>query len=119
LTFGFFSLWGLEFHTYKDALILQKESGKIIMLDVIRTDCHYCEDMKKNVFDDKKMSQWLEERFIPVQINLDKETPPLGIKVYFTPSFFFVNSKQEIIKKIPGSWGIEDFKDLTKNIIKD
>ncbi len=110
------SLFGLEFHSYKDALKLQKETHKIIMLDIIRTDCHYCQDMKKNVFDDTEMSQWLEERFIAVQINLDNEKAPLGIEVGFTPSFFFINEKAEIVKKIPGSWNIEDFKDLTKKI---
>jgi len=113
------SLFGLEFHSYSDALKLQKKSDKIIMIDVIRTDCHYCEEMNTNVFEDKEMSKWLEKRFIPVQINLDNERLPLGIKVNFTPSFFFINSKQQIVKKIPGSWDIDDFKDLTKHITKE
>lgn len=113
---GFVSLFALEFHTYDEALKLQKESGKIIMLDVVRSDCHYCIKMKKEVFDDEKMSKWLEERFIPVKLNLDFDDLPLGIKVYFTPSFFFIDVNHKIIKKIPGSWNIQDFKDLTKNI---
>lgn len=110
------SLFALEFHTYKEALKLQKENHKIIMIDVIRSDCHYCSDMDKNVFQDKNMSQYLKEKFIPVKINLDTQKLPLDIKVHFTPTFFFVDSQQKILKKIPGSWSIEDFKDLTKNI---
>ena len=86
------------------------------MLDVIRSDCHYCSDMDKNVFGDKEMSRYLSDKFIAAKINLDKEKLPLGLKVFFTPSFFFINDKQEIVKKIPGSWNIADFKDLTKNI---
>ena len=119
LSFAILSLHGLEFHSYEDALKLQKKNNKIIMIDVIRTDCHYCEEMNTNVFEDKEMSKWLEKRFIPVQINLDNERLPLGIKVNFTPSFFFINSKQQIVKKIPGSWDIDDFKDLTKHITKE
>ena len=119
LSFSILSLYGLEFHSYEDALKLQKKNNKIIMIDVVRTDCHYCEEMNENVFQDKEMSKWLQERFIPVQINLDDKKLPLGIQVHFTPSFFFVNSKQEIVKKIPGSWNIEDFKDLTKKITKE
>lgn len=110
------SLWSLEFHTYKEALKIQKQNKKIIMIDVVRTDCHYCQNMKKEVFDDKEMSNWIKKRFIPVEVNLDTGIPPLGIKVHFTPSFFFINEEQEIVKKIPGSWNIQDFKDLTKNI---
>ncbi len=86
------------------------------MIDVIRTDCHYCEDMQKQVFSNTAMSNWLEKRFIPVQLNLDHDKLPLGLKVHFTPTFFFVNTKGEVVKKIPGAWNIEDFKDLTKGI---
>ncbi|EDZ61958.1 hypothetical protein SMGD1_0055 [Sulfurimonas gotlandica GD1] len=110
------SLLSVEFHSYKDALKLQEQSKKIIMIDVVKTGCHYCEDMDRNVFRDKEMSKWLNERFISVKINLNNEELPLGIKVHFTPTFYFVDSNKKILKTIPGSWNIEDFKDLTKGI---
>ncbi|WP_457746593.1 thioredoxin family protein [Sulfurimonas sp.] len=110
------SLLALEFHTYSEAKEMQKKSGKIIMIDVIRTNCHYCRDMQVNVFDNEDMSQWLQKRFIAVKINLDFDELPLGLSVYFTPTFFFVNSEEQIVKKIPGSWDIKDFKELTKDI---
>lgn len=110
------SLFGVEFHTYEDALKLQEKSNKIIMIDVVRTGCHYCEDMDKKVFQNAAMSKWLDERFISVKMNLDKEKIPLGIKVNFTPTFYFVNIDSKIVKTIPGSWNIEDFQDLTKDI---
>ena len=113
---GYISLFALEFHTYDEALQLQKQNGKIIMIDVVRSDCHYCTDMDRKVFKNKEMAAWLSERFIPAKINLNKEKLPLGLKVYFTPTFFFVDKDQKIVKKIPGSWNIQDFKDLTKNI---
>ena len=116
LLVSFSSLFVVEFYSYEDALKLQKKSNKIIMIDVIRTDCHYCEDMDKNVFQNEEMSTWLEKRFIPVQLNLDHDKLPLGLNVHFTPTFFFVNKNAKVVKKIPGSWNIEDFKDLTKDI---
>jgi thioredoxin-related protein len=60
------------------------------------------------------MSAWLEERFIPVKINLDFDALPLGLHVYFTPTFFFVDKDEKVVKKIPGAWSIQDFQDLTK-----
>ena len=110
------SLFGVEFHSYEEALKLQKVNHKIIMIDFMRSDCHYCIKMQEEVFNDKKMTKWLEKRFILAQVNLDFDDSPLGIKVHFTPSFFFVNAEQKIVKKIPGSWGIQDFKDLPKAI---
>ena len=110
------SLFALEFHSYEEALKMQKKSGKIIMIDVVRSDCHYCHKMDAEVFNDEQMSKWIEKRFIPVKLDLDFDEIPLGIKVHFTPTFFFVNKEQKIIKTVPGSWSIQDFKDLTKSI---
>ncbi len=115
----FVSLSGAEWMNYEDALKLQARTGKIIMIDIVRTNCHYCVDMEKAVFDDKEMHKWLEKRFIMAKVNLDHEKAPLGIKTTFTPSFFFIDKNQKIVKKFPGSWNIEDFKDLTRKIIKD
>ena len=110
------SLFALEFHSYEEALKMQKKSGKIIMIDVVRSDCHYCHKMDAEVFNNEQMSKWIEKRFIPVKLDLDFDEIPLGIKVHFTPTFFFVNKEQKIIKTVPGSWNIQDFKDLTKSI---
>ena len=110
------SLFAVEFHSYENALKLQKKSNKIIMIDIVRTGCHYCEDMENKVFQNAAMAEWLDARFIAVKMNLDKEKLPLGMKVDFTPTFYFVNADKKIVKKIPGSWNIEDFKDLTKGI---
>ncbi|QSZ41993.1 DUF255 domain-containing protein [Sulfurimonas aquatica] len=110
------SIFAKDFYTYEEALEIQKKSNKVIMLDVVRDGCHYCEDMKKNVFQDKEMLEWINQRFIPVEINLDHDEIPLELKVYFTPTFFFLDKNQKVLKKVPGSWSIEDFKDLTKGI---
>ncbi|MCK9490988.1 MAG: thioredoxin domain-containing protein [Sulfurimonas sp.] len=116
LIFFYFTLDALEFKSYEEAKVLQKDSKKLIMLEVMRSNCHYCSDMQRDVFDDEEMGKWINERFIPVKINLDSDSPPLGIKVSFTPSFFFIDINDNIKKKIPGSWNIEDFKSLTKDI---
>lgn len=110
------SLFAVEFYSYKEAVELQKQNKKIIMIEVVKTGCHYCEDMERDVFKNKEMSEWLKERFIPVRINLNEEALPLGIKVQFTPTFYFVDEDKKILKTIPGSWNIQDFKDLTKGI---
>jgi len=111
-----FSLWAIEWMSYSDALELQKKNGKIIMLDMVRSECHYCNEMELEVFENKEMIKWIDERFITVKINLDKDRIPRGIKVTFTPSFFFVDKNGSIVKKIPGAWNIVDFKDLTRGI---
>ena len=110
------SLWAVEFHSLADALKMQKQSKKIIMIDIVRTNCHYCKDMDREVFQNAQMSRWLDDRFIAVKINLDNEELPMNLEVSFTPTFYFVNIDNKIVKKIPGAWNIEDFTDLIKGI---
>jgi len=110
------SLNAIEWLSYEEGLKLQETNGKTIMIDIVRSECHFCNEMEAEVFDNKEMIKYLGERFIAVKINLDKDTLPLGIKIHFTPSFFFIDKEQEIVKKIPGAWNIQDFKDLTRGI---
>lgn len=116
LLFGFFNLSALDWSSYEDAIKLQKQNSKIIMIDVVRTHCQYCIKMEKEVFKDKEMSKWVQERFIAVKVNLDLHKMPLNLKIQMTPTFYFLDKNQNILKKIPGSWNIQDFKELTQNI---
>jgi len=110
------SLSAFELKTYESALAQQKKTNKLIMIEVVREGCHYCEDMDRDVFANKEMSEWIAKRFIPIKISLNKQDLPLGLKVTFTPTFYFVDKNQKIVKKIPGAWNMEDFKSLTQKI---
>ena len=110
------NVFGVEFHSYEEALNLQNSNKKIIMMAVTRTNCHYCEDMQEKVLEDKEMAKWLDSRFLSVNMNLDIDELPLGLKVSFTPTFYFIDADKNVVKKIPGAWNIKDFKDLTKGI---
>lgn len=108
-------LFSTEWFTYEEALKIQKVNSKIIMIDVVREHCRYCILMDE-LFKDKELALWLKERFIPVKLNLDKDSIELNPAVKMTPSFYFLDKDQNIVKIIPGSWSKKDFMDLTKNI---
>lgn len=116
LVLGLVSLWGTQMHSYKDAVSLQKQTKKVILLGVVRDGCHYCEDMEKNFFSDPEMLKYLDDKFIMSKVNISKEKLPLGLKVNFTPTFFILSTDLKVIKTIPGSWNKQDFKDLTEKI---
>jgi thioredoxin-related protein len=111
-----FTLFAFEWKTYQSAQIEQQKTNKLIMIDVVRTGCHYCTDMEKDVFEDKEMAEWIENRFISVKMNLDDDELPLDLKVSITPTFFFIDKNEKVVKKVPGSWNIEDFKSLTEKL---
>lgn len=116
LLLSFVPLFSVDWLSYADAKRMQKNNNKIIMIDAVRSECHYCSDMELEVFEDTEMIKYLNERFILVQVNLDDDSMPLDIKPVFTPSFYFINKNKKLIKTINGSWNIRDFKSITRNI---
>lgn len=113
------NLEAVQWMSLEEGLDKAKKTDKLIMMDVIRDGCHFCSDMDKHVFNDKRMSIWIESCFIPVKFNLSQEKLPNGLKVEVTPTFFFMNEKLELIKKIQGSWNKHDFKELSQKLCKE
>lgn len=116
LAIELFAAQGVEWRTWKDASALAKKNHKIIMVEAVRNGCHYCEDMQRNVFDDPKMKEEIQKRFIPVKINLSCQKMPLNIDVDMTPTFYFISENNKILKSVPGSWNQEDFKSLLEEV---
>ncbi len=113
------TLQAVQWQTWEEGLLKAKKSHKLLMLDVVRDNCHYCSDMDKKVFNDKEMEKWVESCFIPVKLNLSHDTLPKGIKVQVTPTFIFLTSDQKIVKTIQGSWDKKDFMDLSQKLCKE
>jgi len=97
---------------YNQAIEEAKNSNKMIMLKLTADHCKYCIKMDKEVLADKEVQSVLSKKFITVNINVDKETLPLGLKRTITPTFIFVDKEGKIVSKIPGSWNKKDFMEL-------
>lgn len=107
---------GVSWRSWDAGMAEAKNTDKIVMIDAVRTGCHYCDDMEAAVFKDPQMASFIESRFVPVKVNLSNEKMPLGLKVPMTPSFFFISKEGELVKMIPGSWNREDFRSFLEGI---
>ncbi len=103
--------------TYEQALGMAKQQNKSIMLKLTAKNCKYCVKMDKEVLADGEVKSLLDNNFITVNINVDKEPLPLNLKREITPTFIFVDKNGNITSKLPGSWSKKDFIDLLKNRI--
>jgi len=111
-----FSAKSLEMN-YEHALELSQKTDKPIMLKLTASHCKYCKKMDKEVLSDKEVKHLLEQNFICVTINVDKEPLPLNLKRTITPTFVFVDKSGKITSQLPGSWDKKDFIDLLNNRI--
>ncbi len=103
--------------TYEQAVSLAKQNNKSIMLKLTADNCKYCTKMDNDVLSDNEVKILLDQNFIMVTIDVDKEVIPLNIKRTITPTFIFVDKNEKITSKLPGSWDKKDFMDLLNNRI--
>jgi len=84
---------------YKDAVIKAKQEDKMILLEVVLTNCKFCKKMEENVLSKNNIQETISKNFIFTQINADEEPLPLGITEQMSPMFVFI-SKNENVKDI-------------------
>ena len=105
---------GVKFEGFKAALQRAKTENKLIMIEAMSSTCHFCKKMEQEVMMEPEIVIAIEKDFIPVAIDVNKHSLPLGIKVDLTPSFIFIDSNKNIIMNIPGAWAKNDFLELLK-----
>ncbi|BCD63121.1 hypothetical protein NitYY0826_C2011 [Nitratiruptor sp. YY08-26] len=109
-------MFGIDYHSYKDAVKKAKELHKPVMIEITSSHCHYCKWMESTTLQDKEVVSFIQKNFIPVRIDVSKEEIPKGIEYSMTPTFIFMDPKGRIIKKIPGAWKKEDFLKILKEV---
>jgi len=107
---------GLKFEGFDKAMEKAKKEHKIIMIEVMSKECHFCRKMEREVLIEDSVVEAIEKDFIPVQVDISVHALPLGLKTELTPSFIFVDANKKILLNVPGAWGKSDFLELLKEV---
>jgi thioredoxin 1 len=81
----------IKWYSYDEGVALGKKDGKKIFLHFYADWCHFCAEMKKNTFTNKEVIDYLNQHFVPILVNSDKERKIAGD--YFVrglPATFFL-----------------------------
>jgi len=105
---------GIQFEGFDVAVNLAQKEHKLIMIEAMTSTCHFCRKMQREVMIDKEVVQMIKKSFVPVAIDIHKNSLPLGIKVEVTPSFIFIDAQKNVLMNVPGAWGKKDFLALLK-----
>lgn len=106
-----------EFDIYLNALKEAKSTGKMIILAVRATDCHYCDEMDRTTLTDSGVQSALEKDFLMLHYNQDLEPLPLGLQEGMTPIFIFVDKNENVVNQYPGMRTPEEFKQVLKEML--
>ena len=111
-------LGGLVFHNVpEEAYWASAEEDKPVMMYFWAIWCQFCAKIHSEVFPDAEVSKILNEKFILAAIDLDVDRETASqFNVSYPPYFIFFTPTGEIITRIPGYVGIEEFLPILEDI---
>jgi thioredoxin-related protein len=104
--------WQTNYHS---ALNKAQDENKRIYLLIVSDDCRWCRKFKKITLKDKKILKKLDEKYILLILNRDKNYIPNKFKTSPIPRHYFLTSNGEIVYPIVGYRDVEMFSDFIKN----
>ena len=76
--------------SYIKAVEIAKIENKPMLIFINRADCGACEMMKEMVFIDKMIYPYINEHFIALALDINKNDAPKNLQSDVTPTFHFV-----------------------------
>lgn len=71
------------------------QKNKKILLMLTQESCPTCEYMENIAFEDKILAHYMQQNFLLVKLDINKDTIPSYLNVYGTPTFYVLTSQGE------------------------
>ena len=107
---------------WKEILKMSEKQNKPIFVDAYTTWCGPCKVMDRDVFTNKEVADFFNKTFINVKMDMEKGE---GIKlkeewnVKAFPTLLYFNKKGEIIHRVVGGYGADEFLSYSKMAIDE
>lgn len=105
--------------TYGQALAAAKAEKKLVFVDFYTVWCGPCKAMLRDVFPQKAVGDYLNERFVCIKLDAEKEGKELAdrLKVNAYPTFIgFDVTGKEVMRKVGGGDAKSFLADLERQI---
>lgn len=99
--------------TLKEALATAKQEKKLVFVDFYTDWCGPCKKMSNEVFPQKKLGDYMNKKFVCVQLNAEKEgiDDAKHYKVNAYPTFLVLDTEGEVQAEVKGSMDADTFQD--------
>jgi thioredoxin-related protein len=88
--------------------------NKLLMIYVTSPRCRYCVKMEREVLSDRAVIDALNDDYVVVKANRERDAIPVEKAPKMTPTFLFLTPDQHEIYRVPGAWNKEDFLVILK-----
>lgn len=111
---------GVKWYSYDEGISMGKDKKKKIFLSFYADWCGYCKQMEKTTFADKSVVSYMNENFVSIRINADKELKLTSTyNVRGLPDTWFLSENGEQIGSQPGYIAPDTMLPLLKYIYSD
>jgi thioredoxin-related protein len=109
----------IQWHSYDEGMARSKFEKKKVFLHFAAEWCYYCGVMEKETFTDQAIISSLNENFIPIKVDFDRETKTSEFyRVRGLPDTIFIAENGQIIGRRPGYIPPKVLKRILKSILK-
>lgn len=103
--------------SYEQGLAQAKKEHKIVMLMFSKKTCKMCNIMKKSVYENDEIAEYVKNFFIPVEIDIELHPDKYGYSVFGTPTYYFLDSNgKQIGRMMVGGATTEGFLQKLKDV---
>jgi len=98
---------GIQFFkgTFKEALAKAKKENKMVMMDCYTTWCGPCKMLKKQVFVDKSLGDYMNQKYVCIAVDYENGEGPAVAQQYPVqgyPTLFFMDAFGKVKKTMAG-----------------
>jgi len=83
--------------------------NKLVLVEITRDFCPYCERMEKSVLNKADVKVLIKKKYVFLKLNLSHDEIPYIFSSKLTPTFYFLNEKGEILEELMGLMKKSDF----------
>jgi len=99
-----------------DAYDIAEKENKLVMVMLSQKGCPGCQYMENIVFANKDISAYLAKEYIVVHLDIHEDAVPLELEHFATPTFYFLDADENILKRLDGGENAKDFLTTLKAV---
>lgn len=104
---------------YNKALTEAKKQNKGIMMVVSQKSCPWCRKMERQTLNRVPIDKLIKSKFIPLLLDEQDANFPKKFEAKVFPTTFFIDAKsEELISKVLGYKGKNEFKKIVEELVK-
>ncbi len=108
----------LHFTDIFDAYDVAKAQNRPVFVMLSKKACPGCKQMHNVVFKDEALSKYINKNFVMVEIDVYDEDVPEELEYFATPTLYFLDKDEHILKRINGGQKAPELLKTLKSVLQ-